>query len=313
MASGMVAPRRLAIKFAVTHPRFLLPTARVAVHRRFHLFVPMNGSIRLLTTLCAASLVLAGCKKKPGDEAANSATPDAVASAGDNSKTPAASSTPSAAVASELAATDVAYEAWFKKYRLDLNDPNMLDADPDGDGYTNREEFLADTNPTDPDSRPGVHATLRLKEFNEIRVPYMLKSVDGETAKVEHQDGGETKVEIVKVGQTLRGSQLKVEKVEALQTQDKDGNPIDASKVTLEDTTAPGQKIDLVKDMPTRSSASYAVLHSKAGDSNITVKQGDTFEWPAGSNTHYRVIDLRSDQVVLEQVENKKMWTVPKK
>src|SRR4051812_27487186 len=36
-----------------------------------------------------------------------------------------------------------AYEAWFKKYHLDLNDPKMLDADPDGDGFTNREEFLA--------------------------------------------------------------------------------------------------------------------------------------------------------------------------
>jgi hypothetical protein len=273
----------------------------------------MNGPIRLLTTLCAASFLLAACGKKPSGDAANSGTPEAVASAGDNSKTPATPTSPSAAVASELAATDVAYEAWFKKYKLDLNDPNMLDADPDGDGYTNREEFLADTNPTDPDSRPGVHATLRLKEFNEIRVPYLLKSVDGETAKVEHQDGGETKVETVRVGQTLHGSQLKVQKVEALQTQDKDGNPIDASKVTLEDATAPGEKVDLVKDMPTRSSASYAVLYSKNGDTSITVKQGETFEWPGEKNTHYRVVDLRSDQVILEQVENKKMWTVPKR
>lgn len=274
----------------------------------------MNGPIRLLTTFCAASFLLAACGKKPGGDAANSGTPDPVASPSDpKTGAQAASPGPSAAVASELAATDVAYEAWFKKYGLDLNDPKMLDADPDGDGYTNREEFLADTNPLDPDSRPGVHPKMRLKEFNEIRVPYLLKSVDGETAKVEHEEGGETKVETVKVGQTLRGSQLKVEKVESIQTQDKDGNPIDASKVTLEDAASPGPKIDLVKDMPTRSSASYAVLYSKKGDASITVKQGETFEWPGEKNTHYRVVDLRNDQVILEQVENKKMWTVPKK
>ncbi|HEV7402753.1 MAG TPA: Amuc_1099 family pilus-like system protein [Chthoniobacteraceae bacterium] len=271
----------------------------------------MNGPIRLLLTLCAASLLLAGCKK-PAGGAASTGTPDPVAAPGGENTKSAPPTTPTATNA-ELAAADVAYEAWFKKYGLDLNDPKMLDADPDGDGYTNREEFLADTNPKDPDSRPGVHATLRLKEFNEIRVPYLLKSVDGETAKVEHQDGGESKVETVKVGQTLHGSQLKVQKVEALQTQDKDGNPIDASKVTLEDPAAPGQKIDLVKDMPTRSSASYAVLYSKKGDQSITVKQGETFEMPGEKDTHYRVIDLRNDQVVLEQIENKKMWTVPKR
>lgn len=273
----------------------------------------MIGSTRLLTTLCAASLLLAACHKKPSGDAASTGTPEPVTTPGDNNPASTTSTSPSAAVQSELAATDVAYEAWFKKYGLDLNDQKMLDADPDGDGYTNREEFLADTNPKDPDSRPGVHATLRLKEFNEIRVPYMLKSVDGETAKVEHQDGGDTKVEMVKVGQTLHGSQLKVQKVEALQTQDKDGNPIDASKVTLEDAATPGQKIDLVKDMPTRSSNSYALIAAKGSDATITVKQGEIFEWPGEKNTHYRVVDLRNDQVILEQIENKKMWTVPKK
>lgn len=275
----------------------------------------MKGPIRLLTTLCLAALLFTACRKKPTSEVTSSDSPDAVASSSETNpaSTQASSTPPSPATVAELAQTDATYETWFKKYGLDLNDPRMLDADPDGDGYTNREEFLADTNPKDPESRPGVHATLRLKEFNEIRVPYLLKSVEGDTAKVEHQDGGDTKIETVKAGQTLHGSQLKVQKVETLQTQDKDGNPIDASKVTLEDTASPGQKIDLVKDMPTRSSASYAVLYTTKGDTSITVKQGEIFEWPGEKNTHYRVVDLRNDQVILEQVENKKMWTVPKK
>jgi hypothetical protein len=188
----------------------------------------------------------------------------------------------------------------------------MLDGDADYDGYTNREEFLADTNPKDAEARPGVHPTIRLKEFTEIRVPFVLRSVEGETAKIEHEDGSGQKVETVKAGQTLRGSPYKVQKVESLQTQDKDGNPIDASKVTLEDS-ASSQKIDLIKDMPTRSSASYAALESPDGKTSITVKQGETFEWPGEKNVHYRVVDLRNDQVILEQVENRKMWTVPRK
>ena len=269
----------------------------------------MKRPTRLLTTLCAASLLIAGCGKK-NDEAESTAPADGTTGgqARESHATPAA--TPNALA--ELAAADSAYEAWFKKYHLDLNDPKMLDADPDGDGFTNREEFLADTNPLDPDSRPGVHPAMRLQEFTEVRVPLMLRSVDGESAKIEREDGGEAKTETVKAGQTIRGTSYKVEKVESLQTQDKDGNPIDASKVTLEDPASP-QKIEIVKDMPTRSSASYAVLRSKDGATTITVKQGQIFEWPGEKDTHYKVVDLRNDQVILEQVENKKMWTVPKK
>jgi hypothetical protein len=56
-----------------------------------------------------------------------------------------------------------------QKYKLDLNDIKMLDADADGDGASNRDEFLAGTDPTDPNSRPGVHATIRLKEYDEVK------------------------------------------------------------------------------------------------------------------------------------------------
>lgn len=49
---------------------------------------------------------------------------------------------------------------WETKYGLDPNDDGSVDpnngatGDPDGDGYTNDEEYDADTDPTDPDSHP---------------------------------------------------------------------------------------------------------------------------------------------------------------
>lgn len=288
----------------------------------------MKGSLHfvpcLRSTMLAAALLAGGCKKHHPEVAAGSDKPDVVASGTSSATTTDEKATPrsGAAVgtaptapggpAPELAATDVAYEAWFKKYHLDLNDPKMLDADPDGDGFTNREEFLADTNPLDPNSRPGVLGHLRLKDFNEVRVPFIVRAVDGETAKIEHTDGGDAKLETVKAGQTLKGTQYKVASLEAKQTQDKDGNPVDASKVVIEDEKTK-QKIELVKDMPTRSAATYAILASLDGGTTLTVRQGDTFNWPNEKGATYRVIDLRGDQVVLEQVDNRKMWTVPRK
>jgi hypothetical protein len=297
----------------------------------------MKGPILYFTALCLAALLTSGCSKKNDDEDVEPGAPAAQATPAAPTEAPTAMdgreaqpqpavspemaasdaaalnapAAPSGGVA-ELATTDVAYEAWFRKYELDLNDPKMLDADPDGDGYNNREEFLSDTNPKDANSRPGVHSSIRLKDYTEVKVPFMLRSVQGDSARIEHEEGGDQKVETVRAGQPLRGSNFKVARVESVQTQDKDGNPIDSSRVTLEDA-ATAQKLELVKDLPARSTASFATLTSPDGKTTITVKQGDTFLWPGEEGASYRVVDLRNDQVIVEQVENKKMWTIPKK
>ena len=207
-----------------------------------------------------------------------------------------------------------AYEAWFKKYHLDLSDPKMLDADPDGDGFTNREEFLAGTDPLDPNSHPptvAARASIRLKEYNEVRLPVVLEAVEGNKARLKRTEGGESRVETVKAGDTVPGLPLTVEKVESKQDVDKNGDPVDLSRVTLTDSTTK-EKVVLMKDLPAKTSASYAVLSSPDGKSSLKVRHGDVFTWPGETGVTYKVVDLSRDQVVLEQVENKKMWTIPR-
>ncbi len=80
---------------------------------------------------------------------------------------------------SEAEADDQEYEAWFSRHGLDLNQEGMLNEDSDGDGYSNRDEFLADTDPNDASSRPGFHPDIRLKQMNVVEAPVMLESVDG--------------------------------------------------------------------------------------------------------------------------------------
>ncbi|MDQ3624290.1 MAG: thrombospondin type 3 repeat-containing protein [Verrucomicrobiota bacterium] len=210
----------------------------------------------------------------------------------------------------ELAAADQAYDAWFKKYNLDLKDPNMLDQDTDGDGFANRDEFLADTNPLDPNARPGIHKTIRLKEYNEVRLPVILESVQGETARIKRSDGGE-RVETVRVGETLKGLNLKVERVKAGKETDKRGDLVDVSTAELSDPSGKERTV-LRKDMPARTAASFATLVSEDGQTSIKVKEGETFQWPPEPGVTYKVVDLRSDQVVVQQLETDKMWTVTK-
>jgi hypothetical protein len=210
-------------------------------------------------------------------------------------------------VPQKLLATDRAYEAWFKRHGLDLNDPQMLDQDPDGDGFSNRDEFLADTDPKDGKSRPGIHRTLRLKEYREVRVPLMLEEVKGETARIRLLEEGEGKSQTVSVGKEILG--MRVEKVVYEMDSDKNGQPVDRSWVELLDAEKKGRVV-LVKDVSARSEASTAVLVAADGE-ELVVRQGETFEWPSQSGARYRVVDLRAQQAVVREVEAGRMWTIP--
>ncbi len=268
----------------------------------------MNRSILHLTAVATALVLIAGCRKKDADSD--------VADEAESALPPTEQVTPAveppapnlAGLPADGTAGNVDFEAWFKKHKLDLNDQKMLDADPDADGFSNRDEFLADSDPHDASSMPGIHKTIRLKEFSEVRLPLIVESVEGEKARIRRTDG-DGKTENVKPGDTVSGMGLKVERVEVIRDTDKEGKPIDRSIVVLEDTGTK-ERLTLVKGMPARTAASFAMLTSADGNTTLKVKQGDTFKWPGDDSATYKVIDLRDDQVVLQQLENKKMWTV---
>jgi hypothetical protein len=81
--------------------------------------------------------------------------------------------------------------------------------------------------------------------------------------------------------------------------------------VTLENPETK-ERVTLVKGMPARTSATHAVLASPDGKTTLTVRQGETFEWPGAPGTHYTVVDMSADQIVVQQVDTRKMWTIPR-
>ena len=91
----------------------------------------------------------------------------------------------------------------------------------------------------------------------------------------------------------------------------KDGEKVDLSKVGLEDSSTK-ETVTLMKDLPARTSATYAVLVSPDGKTNLKVRKGDVFTWPAEQGATYKVLDLTQDQAVLQQIETTKTWTIPR-
>lgn len=65
---------------------------------------------------------------------------------------------------------------WLRLYKLSLNE-KVGDNDDDQDGFSNREEYEAQTNPIDPNNRPDIARKLRIEKVSEKPFPFVFKGV----------------------------------------------------------------------------------------------------------------------------------------
>jgi hypothetical protein len=240
--------------------------------------------------------------------APDAAGPDSVA-ATDPKAAPAAGNAGDDVLLANLSPEDrERFEAWFKKHNLSLN-ATVMDQDADGDGYSNREEFLNGTNPRDPNSLPGVMEGVTLKEVNEVQVPLILREVKNGKARVESTKDG-TLADIAQ-GDQPRGLPYKVTGVKHEIKADKHGVLNDVSNVTLENP-ATKETVVLIRDLPARSSQTHAVLAGPGG-AEQKVRVDDVISLPGQGAKKFKVVDLRPDQVVVEEIGSKKPMTIPKR
>src|SRR6476659_10499502 len=65
---------------------------------------------------------------------------------------------------------------WFEKYGLPIEDADVLDQDPDKDGFTNLDEWRGGTDPTKKDSHPDYITKLHLVSATEEPFAYIFAS-----------------------------------------------------------------------------------------------------------------------------------------
>jgi len=73
---------------------------------------------------------------------------------------------------------------WLEQFGLPIAEADVLNQDPDSDGFTNLDEWQGHTNPTDKNSRPDYVVKLRLKSAREEPFRIMFSSWVGDTLRL---------------------------------------------------------------------------------------------------------------------------------
>lgn len=160
-------------------------------------------------------------------------------------------------------------------------------------------------------SREEVPAKFRMKDYREENLPVVLKGVTEEAAEVRVLYGGGAPV-TVREGEPIAGTGLQVVKFERQFANSKHGKGrlVDVSRMVVQDRRT-GAKHLLVKDVPAKSSETYALMVIDDTGRAFDVRPKDEFTASGtGYEDRFRIVDVRPTQVVIENTVTAELFTI---
>jgi hypothetical protein len=187
---------------------------------------------------------------------------------------------------------------WFEKYNLPIQDADALDQDPDGDGFTNLDEWQGGTDPTDKDSHPGYLTKLQLVSSTEEPFPFVFSSWVGGTFAINTIDQSQP-TQFLKMGDVIRGSRYKLVKFEEKHDRNQYGTKTDVSELLLEyeDTK---QQVTLVKEKVATSPQSVATfVYTWGGRHEFEVRKDQEFSLKPLDEIKYKLVDVQPTKAAI--------------
>jgi hypothetical protein len=187
---------------------------------------------------------------------------------------------------------------WFEKYGLPIEDADVLDEDPDKDGFTNLDEWQGGTDPTDKNSHPDYLTKLHLVSATEEPFPYMFSSRTGNTFGINGIDLNEP-TQFLKVGETVRGTDFKIVNFTEKSARNQYGTNDDVSELLLEHQQTHAQ-VTLVKGKVATSPQSVATLvYTWGGRREFEVRKDQEFSLKPNEQIKYKLVDVQPDKAVI--------------
>jgi hypothetical protein len=193
---------------------------------------------------------------------------------------------------------------WLEQFGLPIADADVLTQDPDGDGFTNLDEWQGHTNPIDKSSHPDYLTKLKLKAFTEEPFRLKFSSGDGNTFGINAIDLKQP-TQFLQIGDTIAGTRFKLIKfTEKHKTNAATSGDEDVSELLLEHTDTHAQLI-LVREQVAISPESVATFVYLWGERReFEVRKDQEFSLKPQEDIKYKLIDVQPTKAVI--VNNQK-------
>lgn len=187
---------------------------------------------------------------------------------------------------------------WFEKYGLQIEDADVLDEDPDKDGFTNLDEWQGGTDPTDPNSHPDYLTKLHLVSATEEPFRYMFSSRIKDTFGINDIDQNEP-TQFLKVGDVVRGTDYKIVKFTEKHERNQYGINEDVSELLLEHQQTHAQ-VTLVKKKVATSPQSVATfVYTWGGRREFEVRKDQEFSLKPNEQIKYKLVDVQPNKAII--------------
>ncbi len=187
---------------------------------------------------------------------------------------------------------------WFEQFGLPIAEGDVLDQDPDGDGFTNLDEWQGSTNPTDKNSHPDYLTKLHLVSATEEPFRFIFSSRVGGTFAINTIDQSES-TQFLKIGDTIHGTRFKVVKFVEKHARNQYGTNLDVSELVLEYEETKEQ-LTLVKEKIATSPQSVATFaYTWGGRREFEVRKDQEFSLKPLEEIKYKLVDVQSTKAVI--------------
>ncbi len=191
---------------------------------------------------------------------------------------------------------------WWEEFGLPIADADVLDQDPDSDGFTNLEEWENHTDPTEREFHPPFIVKLRMRSFGQEPFRLVFASRVDETFAINSNDLKEP-TQFLKLGDPIRGTKFRLAKFTEKYDVNKYGTKIDVSELLLEHQETHEQLV-LVKERTTSSPEPVAnFVYLWGGKREFAVKKEQQFSLKPEEQVKYKLIDVQPAKALIVNIQ----------